>query len=334
MQVPGMAARFDQWTTNACKAPHKGVNTKKHGRIEELFDDSCVFVSRGRQVTDEPGMKEHTIELRHPCKECLGNNAKGQRNVDYEVVAEGTLYVVSRRFVEKCVALGDFAALAEKFDEYFHSTYDWMHCCTNLEGGPDMPDQYYMTLEPEDEHIESAAAFVEVHGIYRGFPSIPGVDEMKGCVLVDDLCLTQKKWAGHGYGAFLLNTALKKLMPAGSIGPVYLKPYPLQWNRGQKSSYRQVFPGEDPAGPDSEFIEEQLGKIESDTCKLIKSYRSCGFSVVPGSDIDDEPPYLMRRAVPSVDVKLLMASAPATKTISSKKYVPESKIKLVKKKGK
>ena len=99
-----------------------------------------------------------------------------------------------------------------------------------------------------------------------------------------------------------LTTALKKLMPSGSIGPVYLKPFPLQWNRRQESLYRQVFTGEDPAGSEREFTEGQLEKLKRDTYKLVEHYRKCGFDEVPGSG--EDKPYFVRSAVPTSDAEM------------------------------
>jgi len=249
-----------------------------------LFDESCVFVSRGCKVGFSPGMKEHRIELRQPCKECPELTLKEKnKKAEYELVAKAKFYVVSRRFVKKCAKAGDYSRLGELFDET-QETLDLMRYCTNL---PPLAWRPMLLKEKEGGP--------DVHGIYRGYPSRPGLDELKGCVLVDDWCLTHKKWAGHGYGIFMLNTALKKLMPSGSIGPVFLKPFPLQWDRC--CSYRQVFIGEDPAGPYGfQFTGGQLEKLKHDKCKLVQHYIKCGFYEVPGSGKDE--PYFMRSAVP------------------------------------
>mmetsp|Transcript_57414 Transcript_57414/g.134416 ORF Transcript_57414/g.134416 Transcript_57414/m.134416 type:complete len:290 (+) Transcript_57414:26-895(+) len=151
------------------------------------------------------------------------------------------------------LATGDFESAFWEIDGDSQELYDMMNACTTLEER--------MATNPKKKRKRGVPAIFKSFTIPPDATSIPGVMFIKRLELEPRFC-------GKGLGAFLLEQGIAQLreeMFPFDHGPVYVKPFPLQWEH-------------------AELTAAQEGEMHADTVRLIeKFWKKVGFDEVDRS---------------------------------------------------
>ena len=211
------------------------------------------------------------------------------------VVGRMKMDVVPGHVFDWGVNKGNWGAVVMELDSVSQSLYDVMNACTNIEQKSD-PDNDAATelavfrsfdvpkkppptaaerKEREEFHAQISKTWKEA-GL--GDPGLDlDSDFMPGMIHVDRVEITDARFRNHGYGKLLINGGLKAMHDLEmdkENGPVYGKPFPLQWEKTK---------GEDGPTLDSPFTEAQKRKRHEDTLRLMEFWKKLGFKEVGGS---------------------------------------------------
>ncbi|CAD7973437.1 unnamed protein product [Amoebophrya sp. A25] len=119
-----------------------------------------------------------------------------------------TVNLVPGFAVDVAVVRGDFGDLCMEIDGKSQSLYNMMNACTNVE----------KMLGDDPTSLP----------IFKSFPSVWG---KRGIMFIDRLEIHDSRFFGQGFGSMFFNTGLEEIENGflNGTGPVYLKPFPLQW---------------------------------------------------------------------------------------------------------
>lgn len=179
-------------------------------------------------------------------------------NNDSAVVAKLVVDYLNGRWFSKAIRTGDWSNVSVALDAKSQCLYDTMNACTTIDTAENPGKNFCRSFDWKPTAASSFVHLDILEFLDRQFEKVEGL------------------------GARLVNEGLRLIdeeKNMGTAGPVYVKPFPMQWNRAE---------GEGP--PESgdpfkrkTFTDAQKQKMHKDTLDIIEWWKSLGFRSVEGS---------------------------------------------------